>query len=241
SRPRWRRWRTVVQSRQHGQAGNLRTRPDQGIHHAGTDHVHERAALPEPGRRVLPHGLRGAQDRQPARRRDARSEEAAADRRVDQADPPPGGGHGHGDGRQGHRAGQRGGAEAVLMAKDASTRIRREMAELAAEIERHNYLYYVKDAPVIPDSEFDRLLRRLTELELEHPELAAADSPTRRVGARADTGFAEVAHEIPMLSLANAFDDDEVAEFDERIRRRLEIDEIEYVAEPTLAGLATSL
>lgn len=127
------------------------------------------------------------------------------------------------------------------MAKDASTRIRREMAELAAEIERHNYLYYVKDAPVIPDSEFDRLLRRLTELELEHPELAAADSPTRRVGARADTGFAEVAHEIPMLSLANAFDDDEVAEFDERIRRRLEIDEIEYVAEPKLDGLAISV
>jgi len=127
------------------------------------------------------------------------------------------------------------------MAKDASARTRREMAELAAEIERHNYLYYVKDAPVIPDAEYDRLLRRLTELELEHPELAAADSPTRRVGARADAGFAEVAHEIPMLSLANAFGDREVAEFDERIRRRLEIDEIEYVAEPKLDGLAISV
>ncbi|KAA3633325.1 MAG: NAD-dependent DNA ligase LigA, partial [Proteobacteria bacterium] len=124
---------------------------------------------------------------------------------------------------------------------NARDEIRREMTALAAEIERHNHLYYVKDEPVVPDAEYDRLLRRLQELESAHPDLALDDSPTRRVGARADEGFREVEHEIPMLSLANAFGDDEVREFDERIRRRLEIDGIEYVAEPKLDGLAISL
>ena len=119
--------------------------------------------------------------------------------------------------------------------------VRREMNALTEEIERHNYLYYVKDAPIVPDAEYDRLLRRLEALEAAHPDLAADDSPTRRVGARADEGFREVAHDIPMLSLANAFAEDEVAEFDERIRRRLECDTVEYVAEPKLDGLAVSL
>ncbi len=119
--------------------------------------------------------------------------------------------------------------------------VAREMARLATEIERHNYLYYVKDDPVVPDAEYDRLLRELEKLEKAHPELAADDSPTRRVGARADEGFREVTHEIPMLSLANAFDPEEVAEFDERIRRRLECEVVEYVAEPKLDGLAVSL
>ncbi len=126
------------------------------------------------------------------------------------------------------------------MAKSTST-VRREMAALIEEIERHNYHYYVKDEPLVPDAEYDRLLRRLETLESEHPELASEDSPTRRVGARADEGFREVVHELPMLSLANAFSAEEVAEFDERVRRRLECDEVEYIAEPKLDGLAVSL
>lgn len=116
-----------------------------------------------------------------------------------------------------------------------------EMNRLIEEIERHNYLYYVKDSPQIPDAEYDRLLRNLEAIENAHPELVRDDSPTRRVGARADEGFNEVEHELPMLSLANAFDKDEVREFHERILRRLEVDQVEYVAEPKLDGLAISL
>ncbi len=124
---------------------------------------------------------------------------------------------------------------------DPTAAVQDEMTELAREIERHNYLYYVKDAPVLPDAEYDRLLRRLEALERQYPQLAADDSPTRRVGGRADDGFAEVLHAVPMLSLGNAFSDSEVGEFDERVRRRLEVDAVEYAVEPKLDGLAVSL
>ena len=113
--------------------------------------------------------------------------------------------------------------------------------ELREQIRFHNYRYYVLDDPQIPDAEYDRLLRELQALEEAHPRLISADSPTQRVGAGPLSGFGEVHHEVPMLSLDNAFDDDELREFDRRVRARLELDELEYTAEPKLDGLAVSL
>ena len=112
---------------------------------------------------------------------------------------------------------------------------------LRREIERHNHLYYVRDAPEITDAEYDRLFRELVDLESAHPELASPDSPTQRVGAAPLPEFAEVRHRTPMLSLANAFDEDEVRAFDRRVREALEIEAVEYAADPKFDGLAVSL
>lgn len=118
----------------------------------------------------------------------------------------------------------------------------RERAEqLRREIERHNYLYYSLDSPEITDEEFDRLFRSLLELEEEYPDLQTKESPTSRVGAPPLPEFAEVRHRTPMLSLGNAFDEDEVRAFDRRAREALEVAEIEYAAEPKFDGLAVSL
>ncbi len=119
--------------------------------------------------------------------------------------------------------------------------IRQRIEKLRDQIRYHNYRYYVLDDPEIPDAEYDRLMRELQELEAGHPELVTPDSPTQRVGAQALEGFGEVRHEVPMLSLENAFSDEELAEFDRRVRERLEVDEVEYAAEPKLDGLAISL
>ncbi len=115
------------------------------------------------------------------------------------------------------------------------------IAQLRDEINQHNYLYYVLDAPDISDSEYDRLLRELQRLEALHPELISPDSPTQRVGAAPIKAFGTVRHTLPMLSLDNAFDDEEVSSFDRRVRERLAVDEVEYVVEPKLDGLAISL
>ncbi len=121
----------------------------------------------------------------------------------------------------------------------ASIRARAE--DLRRQIDYHNYRYYVLDDPEIPDSEYDRLMRELQELEAAHPELITPDSPTQRVGAQPLKEFAEVRHAIPMLSLGNAFSDEEMADFDERVRKLLNVEQIEYSAEPKLDGLAISL
>ncbi|MGI9320039.1 MAG: NAD-dependent DNA ligase LigA [Thiogranum sp.] len=113
--------------------------------------------------------------------------------------------------------------------------------ELREQIRFHNHRYYVLDDPQIPDAVFDRLLRELQALEAAHPELISADSPTQRIGAEPLSAFGEVRHEVPMLSLDNAFDDDELSEFDRRVRERLDLEEAEYAAEPKLDGLAVSL
>ena len=123
------------------------------------------------------------------------------------------------------------------MSKPISARI----AALRAQIDRHNYRYYVLDDPEIPDAEYDRLFNELAALERAHPEYASADSPTQRVGAQAATAFAPVVHDVPMLSLANAFSDVEIEDFDRRMRTLLAEDEIAYSAEPKLDGLAVSL
>ena len=113
--------------------------------------------------------------------------------------------------------------------------------KLRREIEHHNTLYYAKDAPEISDAEYDRLFRELVELEQAHPELASPDSPTQRVGAAPLPEFAEVRHRTPMLSLGNAFDEDEVRAFDRRAREALGAEEIDYAVEPKFDGLAISL
>jgi DNA ligase (NAD+) len=126
------------------------------------------------------------------------------------------------------------------MSRDETTAKR--IGELREQIEHHNYLYYVLDRPEIPDSEYDRLMRELQALEAEHPELITADSPTQRVGAAPLEAFEEALHRVPMLSLANALDEQELLDFDRRVRERLGRDElVRYEAEPKLDGLAISL
>lgn len=125
------------------------------------------------------------------------------------------------------------------MTKDS---VRREIDQLRQDINAHNYRYYVLDDSTIPDSEYDRLLQRLTQLEGQFPALVTQDSPTRRVGAPPLSVFAQVVHQVPMLSLGNAFNDNEMADFDRRIRDRLgSPDELEYACEPKLDGIAVSL
>jgi DNA ligase (NAD+) len=119
--------------------------------------------------------------------------------------------------------------------------IHKRVETLRKEINYHNYRYYVLDEPEVTDAEFDRLMRELESLEEEHPELVTPDSPTQRVGAKPLKEFAEVQHEVPMLSLANAFSGSEVDDFDRRGRERLAVSSQEYSVEPKLDGLAISL
>ncbi|MCU7934475.1 MAG: NAD-dependent DNA ligase LigA [Candidatus Thiodiazotropha sp. (ex Dulcina madagascariensis)] len=115
---------------------------------------------------------------------------------------------------------------------------------LRNEIDHHNRQYYVFDEPEIADAEYDRLLRELQRLEAEHPHLITPDSPTQRVGETPLAGFGEVAHSRPMLSLENAFGEEEMGDFERRIRDRLKLDDEEkivYLAEPKLDGLAINL
>ncbi len=115
-------------------------------------------------------------------------------------------------------------------------------AELRELLRYHNYRYYELDDPQIPDAEYDRLFRELQAIEQEHPELLVADSPTQVVGGGVSRKFAEVVHAIPMLSLGNAFSDEELEDFDRRVREGLGIDgPIRYCAEPKLDGLAISI
>jgi DNA ligase (NAD+) len=119
---------------------------------------------------------------------------------------------------------------------------RERAAELRRQIEHHNYRYYVLDDPEVSDAEYDRLLLELVRLEAQFPELVTPDSPTQRVGAAPAAEFGEVRHRLPMLSLENAFSEDDVREFDRRVRERLTGDAVvEYAAEPKLDGLAVNL
>ncbi len=113
--------------------------------------------------------------------------------------------------------------------------------ELRRQIERHNRLYYSEAAPEITDADYDLLFQELLRLEAEHPEFASPDSPTQRVGSRPSEGFKEVTHRVPMLSLANAFDDEDVAAFDRRCREGLEAEAVEYACELKFDGLAVTL
>lgn len=122
--------------------------------------------------------------------------------------------------------------------KEAEKRIE----SLRRELEGHNYKYYVLDEPEISDAEYDVLFRQLEKIEEEYPELVTPESPTQRVGAEPSKEFGSVTHTIPLLSLQNAMDEDGLKEFDASIKRFLDSeDEIEYVAEPKLDGLAVEL
>jgi DNA ligase (NAD+) len=120
--------------------------------------------------------------------------------------------------------------------------VRQRVADLREQIHWHNYRYYALDDPQIPDAEYDRLLRELQQLEQTHPALVTPDSPTQRVGSTPLSAFAQVKHALPMLSLDNAFTDDEIDGFDRRVREQLDAAApILYAAEPKLDGLAVSL
>jgi DNA ligase (NAD+) len=112
---------------------------------------------------------------------------------------------------------------------------------LRKEIARHDHLYYTLDAPEISDAQYDRLMRELQSLEAAHPELVTPDSPTQRVGGAPAEKFTPVTHHLPMLSLSNAFNDGELVEFDERVRRLLGTTQVTYVCEPKLDGLAVEV
>ncbi len=122
----------------------------------------------------------------------------------------------------------------ILMRDAVSDRVR----ELRQLLTHHEYLYYILDAPEISDAEFDRLLRELRELEEQHPELRTADSPTVRVGGQPREGAVQVPHSSPMLSLDNALNEQELRDFDARIRSLLAGEPYAYVAELKLDGLS---
>jgi len=117
-----------------------------------------------------------------------------------------------------------------------------EIASLTEILNEHGYRYYVLDEPDLPDVEYDRLIKQLQQLEEEYPNLISPDSPTQRVGGEPLSAFQQVKHDIPMLSLDNAFTDQELQDFDKRLKDRLKSeDDIEYACEPKLDGIAVSL
>nr|WP_067287502.1 NAD-dependent DNA ligase LigA [Marinobacterium profundum] len=122
--------------------------------------------------------------------------------------------------------------------------IEQELRQLRDALNHHNYRYYVLDDPELPDAEYDRLFQRLKALEAEHPELISASSPTQRVGARPLSAFSQVQHEMPMLSLDNAFNAQELRDFVRRVQERLKLssgDDIAFACEPKLDGIAVSV
>lgn len=129
-----------------------------------------------------------------------------------------------------------------MIRAEENANCRTKIQELRDILHRYSILYYVEDNPSVPDAEYDRLMRELNGLEEQHPHLITPDSPTRRVGGEALDSFASVRHEIPMLSLDNAFDDDELDSFSRRITERLHEQEVtSFCCEPKLDGLAVSL
>jgi len=120
-------------------------------------------------------------------------------------------------------------------ASPGATSVEDEIARLSAEIERHDALYYRNDAPEISDADYDALRRRLTQLEDAHPELKRAESPSEKVGSAPVAAFGKIAHDVPMLSLGNAFDDQDVVDFVQRVRRFLNL------GEPKIDGLSISI
>ncbi len=119
--------------------------------------------------------------------------------------------------------------------------VEKRALELREQLNFHNYRYYALNDPLISDAEFDQLLRELQALEEENPDLLTRDSPTQRVGASPLKSFSQVRHTLPMLSLANAFSEEDIENFDRRVRERLATDEVAYAVEPKLDGLSLSL
>src|SRR5689334_9615190 len=118
---------------------------------------------------------------------------------------------------------------------------RKQIAELRDEIRKHDRLYYEQATPEISDREYDRLYKKLVDLETRFPQLAAPDSPTQRVGGKPLEAFAQIEHRVPMLSLDNTYSEEEVANFYKRITRLLPDEKIPVVIEPKVDGVAVSL
>ena len=125
------------------------------------------------------------------------------------------------------------------MAKDAEKQIL--ISKLRRELEHHNYLYFVKNAPQITDQHYDRLMKELIELERVHPELTTPNSPSQRVGGEPLSTFSSASHAVPMLSIDNTYSADELRQFHERLRKSLDSESIRYVVEPKIDGVAVSL
>src|SRR2546422_5417347 len=123
----------------------------------------------------------------------------------------------------------------------ATSKQERRVAELRGKIEKANYEYHVLDRPTTSDEAYDALMREVQSLEEAHPALVTPESPTQRVGAPASARFAPVEHSAPMLSLSNAFDEDELRAFDQRVRKLLGRDTVGYVCELKIDGLAINL
>jgi len=119
--------------------------------------------------------------------------------------------------------------------------ITEEIEDLREKLHHHEHLYYVLDQPEISDAEYDRMMRRLQELETERPDLVTPDSPTQRVGGKAREGFVKVRHSSPLLSLDNALNEDEMRAFDQRVRELLKGEPYQYVAELKLDGLSMAV
>jgi len=116
------------------------------------------------------------------------------------------------------------------------------LTQIINTINEYNYQYYVQDNPSVPDAEYDRLMRELLDIENDHPDLRSPDSPSQKVGGAALSAFEQVEHEVPMLSLDNAFDEGDMQAFEKRIKDRLKIStEISFSCEPKLDGLAVSI
>src|SRR5271154_559220 len=123
----------------------------------------------------------------------------------------------------------------------ATKNVEAELENLREKLHHHEHLYYVLDRPEISDAEYDRMMRRLQELETEFPDLVTPDSPTQRVGGKAREGFVKVQHSSPLLSLDNALNADEMRAFDQRVRELLKGEPYEYVAELKLDGLSMAV
>src|SRR5437773_7949228 len=119
--------------------------------------------------------------------------------------------------------------------------LQKRVAELRGKLEKANYEYHILDQPTISDEAYDALLRELQAIEDAHPELVTRESPTQRVGAAPSARFAPVEHASPMLSLSNVFDESELRAFDQRVRKALGRDEVGYVCELKIDGLAVNL
>ena len=132
---------------------------------------------------------------------------------------------------------------AVIFPENFMTNIQTQIDNLRKTLRQYEYEYHVLDNPTVPDSEYDRLFHQLKALELEHPEVLTSDSPTQRVGAKPLSGFTQIRHEIPMLSLDNAFSDEEFNAFVKRIEDRLIVfpKPLTFCCEPKLDGLAVSI
>ena len=127
------------------------------------------------------------------------------------------------------------------MASNSQQNLQEQLEELRATLRRHDHLYYVLNRPEVSDSEYDDLFRTLQALEAEHPEFKTSDSPTQRVGAPPLEHFRKVTHEYPMLSLDSHLAIDDVEAFDQRVRRELDVQQVDYAVEPKFDGLSIEL